>query len=288
MKKELVEEALTNIDDKYIEEALNYKKKKVVKFPDHSSRLIKAATVTLAVLVVGSASVYAGSSVFRKVVFTDHSMSMAVSNNVTEDSELDDEYVDDADISWDDIQDMEPVQGDDSVKWVSKYDQLYGDCVTTFYQYESYEDAAADAGMDLWFDPLPGEVTNVEYVYSLDSGYADRFITIDGEYKGYDYFIEENRASGELNDDFVHKVTLENVQNERTYTNVKGQTFTLADEIADNDGYDENGNLGKVQRVKTTTLILYGNHWGDITFWDMPDKYIHRILDQITLENSRN
>ena len=39
MKKELVEEALTNIDDKYIEEALNYKKKKVVKFPDHSSEI---------------------------------------------------------------------------------------------------------------------------------------------------------------------------------------------------------------------------------------------------------
>ncbi len=286
MKKKLVEEALTHIDDKYIEEALKYKKKKVVKFPGQSSSLIKAATVTLAVLVVGSATVYAGSTVFRKVVFTDHSMSMAVSNNVTEDSELDDEYVDDADISWDDIEDLEPVQGDDSVKWVSKYDQIYGDHVTTFYQYESYEDAAADAGMDLWFDTLPGEVTNVEYVYSLDSGHAERFITIDGEYKGYDYFIMENRASGELNEDFVHKVTLENVQNERTYTNVKGQTFTLADEVADYDGYDEDGNLGKVQSVKTTTLILYGNHWGDITFWDMPDKYIHRILDQITLENN--
>ena len=29
MKKELVEEALTNIDDRYIEEALTYKKSKI-------------------------------------------------------------------------------------------------------------------------------------------------------------------------------------------------------------------------------------------------------------------
>ena len=47
MKKELVEEALTNIDDRYIEEALIYKKSKIINFPRTTSKLVKAATVTL-------------------------------------------------------------------------------------------------------------------------------------------------------------------------------------------------------------------------------------------------
>lgn len=121
MKKELVEEALTNIDDKYIEEALNYKKKKVVKFPDHSSRFIKAATVTLAVLVAGSASVYAGATVARKVFITDHSMEMGTLDDSEEEELREDdtseENLESDDSYWDEVEDLGTVAGDDSVKW---------------------------------------------------------------------------------------------------------------------------------------------------------------------------
>ena len=75
MKKELVEEALTNIDDRYIEEALTYKKSKIINFPRTTSKLVKAATVTLAVLAVGSATVYAGAEVLKKIFYTEHTMS---------------------------------------------------------------------------------------------------------------------------------------------------------------------------------------------------------------------
>ena len=93
MKKELVEEALTNIDDRYIEEALTYKKSKIINFPRTTSKLVKAATVTLAVLAVGSATVYAGAKVFKKVTFTDNSMIMG-NPDLVDEEELEYEDVD--------------------------------------------------------------------------------------------------------------------------------------------------------------------------------------------------
>ena len=87
MKKELVEEALTNIDDIYIEEAITYDKSKIINFPQNTSKLMKAATVTLAVLVAGSATIYAGATVARKVFITDHSMEMGTLDD-SEEEEL--------------------------------------------------------------------------------------------------------------------------------------------------------------------------------------------------------
>ncbi len=70
----MVEEALTNIDDRYIEEALTYKKSKIINFPRTTSKLVKAATVTLAVLAVGSATVYAGGSVKEDILHGTHNV----------------------------------------------------------------------------------------------------------------------------------------------------------------------------------------------------------------------
>ena len=41
MKKEFVEGAITGIDDRYIEEALTYKKSKIINFPRTTSKLVR-------------------------------------------------------------------------------------------------------------------------------------------------------------------------------------------------------------------------------------------------------
>lgn len=283
MKKELVEEALTNIDDRYIEEALTYKKSKIINFPRTTSKLVKAATVTLAVLAVGSATVYAGAKVFKKVTFTDNSMIMG-NPDLVDEEELEYEDVDIDDLAtdqsyWDGVESLGTVRGDDSVKWALKHDELVQGDHYTRYTYYNYKDAAEDAGMDVWFDPFPGELTSVEYSYCLyddvESG-EYKNIFVNATYNGHDFsLMQDKRKASVKDDDLYFRIVMKNVQNERTYTNKNGDVFTLADEVREY--------YGDREIVMTHTIVIDSGNLGDLSFDDMPEEDIHYILDQIKI-----
>ena len=238
MKKELVEEALTNIDDRYIEEALTYKKSKIINFPRTTSKLVKAATVTLAVLAVGSATVYAGAEVLKKIFYTEHTMSTGNPDYVRDE--------------WFETETPEPeveqIGGeisDGTEKWITKSTEILGSYTNDIYIYSTYEDAVADKGMKLWFDTLPGEVTDVTYTYAYcDNDYA-KFIDVVAEYNGSD--------------------------------------FNIADDVVQDEQFDENGESVYVTRVRSTTMILDGDYYGNMVFDDMSEDDIHYILDQIKI-----
>ena len=284
MKKELVEEALTNIDDRYIEEALTYKKSKIINFPRTTSKLVKAATVTLAVLAVGSATVYAGAKVYKKVTFTDNSMIMGNPDLVDEeDLEYEDADIDDVATDqsyWDGVESLGTVRGDDSVKWALKHDELVQGDHYTRYTYYNYKDAAEDAGMSVWFDPFPGELTSAEYSYCLyDDGENNEYksIFVNATYNGHGFSImQDKRAAFVKDEDIYFRVVMENVQNERTYTNKNGDVFTLADEVRE-DNSDR-------KIVMTHTIVTDSGNLGDFSFDDMTEEDIHYILDQIKLQ----
>lgn len=276
MTRELVETAITDIDDRYIMEALTYRRNKVRKFPGATSKLIKAATVTLAVLAVGTATIYAGASVIKKVFFTEHSMSTGNPDYV-----VDEEVVRDAEPAQ--VEDKGTVQGDSSVKWISKHEETVNGNNNTYYTYRGYEDAATDAGLDMWFNTVPGKVENVDYIYSDDGGTTVKNIQLTSVYNGHAFFINEEVWAGNFADDMAYSIPFANKQNEREYTNVNGKLFVLADEVSEREEYNDANELETVKVVDTYAMIRYEGYYGYIMFENMPDEDIHDILDQMIL-----
>ena len=58
----------------------------------------------------------------------------------------------------------------------------------------------------------------------------------------------------------------------------------IADDVVQDEQFDENGESVYVTRVRSTTMILDGDYYGSMVFDDMSEDDIHYILDQIKLE----
>ena len=57
----------------------------------------------------------------------------------------------------------------------------------------------------------------------------------------------------------------------------------VADDVVQDEQFDENGESVYVTRVRSTTMILDGDYYGSMVFDDMSEDDIHYILDQIKL-----
>ena len=58
----------------------------------------------------------------------------------------------------------------------------------------------------------------------------------------------------------------------------------IADDVVQDEQFDENGESVYVTRVRSTTMILDGDYYGSMVFDDMSEDDIHYILDQIKIE----
>ena len=58
----------------------------------------------------------------------------------------------------------------------------------------------------------------------------------------------------------------------------------VADDVVQDEQFDENGESVYVTRVRSTTMILDGDYYGSMVFDDMSEDDIHYILDQIKIE----
>ena len=58
----------------------------------------------------------------------------------------------------------------------------------------------------------------------------------------------------------------------------------VADDVVQDEQFDENGESVYVTRVRSTTMILDGDYYGSMVFDDMSEDDIHYILDQIKLQ----
>ncbi len=57
----------------------------------------------------------------------------------------------------------------------------------------------------------------------------------------------------------------------------------VADDVVQDEQFDENGESVYVTRVRSTTMILDGDYYGSMVFDDMSEDDIHYILDQIKI-----
>ena len=104
------------------------------------------------------------------------------------------------------------------------------------------------------------------------------------EYNGSEYFLNEEIWGGNVADDVGYSLQFENKQTERVYTNANGIVFNIADDVVQDEQFDENGESVYVTRVRSTTMILDGDYYGSMVFDDMSEDDIHYILDQIKLQ----
>lgn len=280
MTRELVENALTNIDDQYIDEAINYKKENnVISFPRVPKKMVKAATITFAILVVGSATAYATTSFLRKVLSTNHSVYVGSSEDMEDESFLDaDDTVN--------VEDKGTITGDDSVNWITKHEEnVNGESDNTYYTYDSYEKAVNDAGLDNWFPEIKGEMKSVQYIFQDMQASTTKSINAEYAYGNGTYFIVQEMMEGNVAEDMTYILPVLEKSNEREYTNAAGQTFTLVDNKEDVSKFnEEKGKMENVQATITYAMISYNRYYGYIEFEGLTEDEIHEILENIVIK----
>lgn len=259
MKQELVEQAITNIRDEYVLEAVEYKRSKIISFPKTPQGFVKAAAITLAIVMVGTTTAYAAATVIRKVFFTDHTVS--VGNEA---------YVDDAGA----IADAGPVE-----------DVTNGIAQNTTYTYDSYEKACEDAKLDMWLETLPGNVDTISYSVCDDGNVVTHSIDVFCYVNGNAFSITETRFEGNYAEDMAYSIPLEHKQNVREYTNKAGIEFSLVDDCFEREEYGEQDVLMNVSVTRTYVLIQYRDRYGYLSFENMQEEEIYQILDQIIISN---
>lgn len=244
MTKEAMEKALSLVDDSYLEEALEYEKT-----TNQKSRILSTLSRVAAALVIifglGGAGVYAYNKIIKDVKVEDGKA-----------------YVGDASL----------IEGYSNEE-VSVSDQK------TTYTYESYEQAALDHKLELWFENLPGEATDIQCV---DRQLPEEFheYSIRGSYQfgtGKYYLAQIGFDDAvTLDENMYFSEVTENAKNVRTYTNQNGVTFTLVDgTVAFNlDGFDL-----KEGAAITSVIISTDNNFGFIEFDGMNDEDIYKVLD---------
>ncbi len=265
MNSEKLENAITNIDSKYIEEAIQYdSKNKTVILSSYMKIICKAAAFFLLIACFSSTTVYATASIFRKVVVTEYGI-------------FSEDFWEDWDLAYEEENTEEQVQveqgehavGDDSVNWITKDVEIVnGYATNTYYTYESYEKAIADFELDAWFEKIPGNVETITAVLSETPDFTEKSVDAVYAYGKGSFWIYESTITG--NAGMAYGVSLDNTGNIRQYTNKNGYIYTLVDEKRD-------------EQITTYVMILYGEYRGFISFSNLTEREIHTLLDQICI-----
>lgn len=253
-----------DINKKILEEVEHRKKSRML------LSLSRVAVIIIAIIFMGSVGVYASNHIFKKGFVTEHSVSVG-----------NPDYVDDAAIvSSEESVVTESVgheEGNKNVRWISKDVQtVNGYATNTYYAYKDYETAVLDSGLDNWFNKSYENAEDVIYVVTETEDTVIHCINANFLYGEGNFYIDEEIMSGNIAEDAAHSVCLQNTNNERTYTSASGQAFTLVDEITANDNQ---------KKTIIFVMVAYDDYFGYISFENLKDKEIHKILDTVKLQD---
>lgn len=230
-------------------------------------QLPKVAVAVIAVICMGGV-VYAAGSIIKEVFITEHSI---FTGNP--------DYVDDEVVAVSEesvtAENVQHEDGNDSVNWISKDVEIVnGYATNTSYAYKDYETALQDSGLDNWFHTPYENAENVFYVVTETEDFVERCIDAGFVYGTGSFFVSESVMTGNIAEDVTTSIKLANTNNKRDYTSASGQVFTLVDEITED---------GTNKRVRTFVMIAYGDYSGYISFENLEDEEIHKILDTVEL-----
>ena len=286
INREILEEALSDINDEYIIETLEYSNKEGIN-KRRFWNVSKIAAAAMAVVFIGTASAFAATYVpILKPVTVDENMIYAGRNDECQeggDNEAG-HVVGSGEIISSKTEQADSIGGN---PWLDKTVETYSDNETMIkYHFADYDKAINFFEINSCFPKLPGVVQSVAASYwshsdtigSEERGY-DRIdlivTTIKSDYQmnGGTYALSEYYIVGPVADNAFIEQNLYETQNERTYVNQNGITLTLV------DGYEEEKENRVVDEMVTKVLLGYEHYMGAITFSGMKEKDIQKVLD---------
>ena len=285
INREILEEALSNINDEYIVETLECGNKEGI----HKRSFLNVSKIAaaLAIVFVGTVSVFAATyAPVLKPTTVDENMIYA--GGYGEGPEDGDKETGHVVGNGEIISSMtEQADGSEGNLWLDKTVETYSDNETMIqYHFADYNKAVEFFEISSSFSELPGVVQSVAASYwshsdiigSEESRY-DRIdlivTTIKSDYQmnGGTYALSEYYIAGPVADNAFIAQNLYETQNERTYVNRNGIALTLV------DGYEEEKENRAADEMVTKVVLGYEHYMGAITFSGMQEKDIQKVLD---------
>lgn len=273
INREILDEALSNINDEYIIETLEYSNKKGMN--KRSFRNVsKIAVATLAVVFIGTISTFAATytPILKPTIVNENKIYAGGYDECQEDEDNEAGHV----VGGSEVISSKTEQADSSEvnPWLDKTVETYSDNETIIkYHFADYDKAIHFFEISSCFPELPGVVQSVEASYWSHSDLIVTTIKSDYQMNGGTYSLLEYYIVGPVADNAFIVQNLYETQNERTYVNQNGITFTLV------DGYEEEKENRIVDEMVTKVLLGYEHYMGAITFSGMKEKDIQKVLD---------
>ena len=229
--------------------------------------LPKAAVAAAALVLIGSAGVYAATQFLKTPEVTEHTISVG---NM--------EYVDDQAV----IASEEPASvdlisseaGDETTKWLNKDVSSVNGYTNTDFTYDSYRTAAGEAGMSCWIEAEYDKPESVKYTTVEGKGYRSRTISATFRVNDGEICLSQSVDDEGVSEDMAYSVRLNAPTNQRTYTTKAGQEFTLVDDVTGE---------GEESRTVTYVMIAYDQYKGYLSFENLTDEKIGDFLEGLTL-----
>ncbi|MBE5861921.1 MAG: hypothetical protein E7295_03615 [Lachnospiraceae bacterium] len=230
--------------------------------------LPKAAAIVLAILVIGTGTVYAAGYIYNKIIVTDHGVSIG-----------NEEYIIDEELAKpveyapvEEVATQEPGEGD---QWLSmKKEKVSGQFFNTYYTYPDYQTAIGDTRFESLFTELPGKEQGVfdSVIYSITEEDGDVIsYSLDACFDLEDkiFCTHQMMADEGFTEDDAFGVSMQQTGNVRTYLSGSGTEFTLVDDLE--------------REQYTIVLIFREKDLGYLSFQGFSEEEIHHILDLVKL-----
>lgn len=264
-------------------------------------RSLKVAEIVLACLILGTGTTYAAKSIFKKIVVSDHAISVEgskanndLANELTKIEEGDEpEYVKEQKYK-DLLNDITNKFGEEEIEslspgpndhWISKkksklkyLGKTY--MVGTEMEYENHEELISDLGYGFYainHEEFQQTEHSTLYLYEKDDKVVgkrlhERYVTrMGGNVLVFMLIGEEfdpvSYSSGN--------------QNVRTYAAKSGLEFTLVDTVWDEDLYQSNRASGW---GTTRAICSFGDNFISLTIDHLTEEKIFELLDSLTLD----
>ena len=286
INREILEEALSNINDEYIIETLECGNKEGIN-KCYFRNVSKIAAATLAVVFIGTVYAFAATyaPVLKPTTVDENIIYAGGYGECQEDEDNEAGHV----VGGSEIisSNTEQADGSEGNPWLDKTVETYSDNETMIkYHFADYDKAINFFEINSCFPELPGVVQSVAASYwshsdliGSEESHYDRIdlivTTIKSDYQmnGGTYSLSEYYIVGPVADNAFIAQNLYETQNERTYVNQNGITLTLV------DGYEEEKENRVADEMVTKVLLAHEHYMGAITFSGMKEKDIQKVLD---------
>ncbi len=225
--------------------------------------LPKTAVAAAAIVLIGSAGVYAATQLLKDPVVTEHTVSVGNTEYVNDDAIM-------ATETPATVETISTEKGNASTKWQTKKVEKVNGYTNTWLTYADYAEAAEDAGLPRWLGENYKAESPVTFVETKGKGYHSRELHAEFRIHEGTALLITSLADEGVAEDAAYSIQMGHPTNERTYTTKAGIQFRLVDDM-----------VGEGQPITTYVMIAYDRYTGYLAFTGLSEKEIHQVLEDV-------